>query len=167
MLQLVELVELLIYLCTMWSMFTSFRVCAAVPLQSERNTTSILQPRPCWEKEEFSIVKECAPCSDYEKTVHVECTFTGFVEEVKCTSDQKYRSSSNSQKYLSPSSTYVIGSYVDYTNWMLSLPLQESEVIQLPPLSPLLTAAGGPFWMTVQLHLGACDYSVVQLKWRN
>uniref|UniRef100_UPI00398E8C36 protein JTB isoform X2 n=1 Tax=Pristiophorus japonicus TaxID=55135 RepID=UPI00398E8C36 len=92
MLQLVELVELLIYLCTMWSMFTSFRVCAAVPLQSERNTTSILQPRPCWEKEEFSIVKECAPCSDYEKTVHVECTFTGFVEEVKCTSDQKYRS---------------------------------------------------------------------------
>ncbi|XP_041041443.1 protein JTB-like isoform X2 [Carcharodon carcharias] len=91
MLQLAELVYLLVYLCTIWNMFTSFRVCEAIPLQSERNTTSILQPRPCWEKEEFSIIRECTPCSDYEKTVHVECTFTGFVEEVKCTSDHKYR----------------------------------------------------------------------------
>ncbi|XP_078423105.1 protein JTB-like [Cetorhinus maximus] len=92
MLQLAELVYLLVYLCTIWNMFTSFRVCEAIPLQSERNTTSILQSRPCWEKEEFSIIRECTPCSDYEKTVHVECTFTGFVEEVKCTSDHKYRS---------------------------------------------------------------------------
>ncbi|XP_067838298.1 protein JTB-like isoform X2 [Heptranchias perlo] len=87
-----QLVYLLVYLCTIWSRFTSFRVCDAVPLQSQRNTTRILQPRPCWEKEEFSIVRECTPCSDYEKTVHVECAFTGFVEEVKCSSDQTYRS---------------------------------------------------------------------------
>ncbi|XP_072440876.1 protein JTB-like [Chiloscyllium punctatum] len=92
MLQLAELVYLLVYLCTVWNMFISFRACDAVPLQSERNATSISQSRPCWEKEEFSIIRECTPCHDYEKTVHVECTSTGFVEEVKCVTDQRYRS---------------------------------------------------------------------------
>ncbi|XP_078071534.1 protein JTB-like isoform X2 [Mustelus asterias] len=91
MLQLAEVVYLLVYLGTIWNTFTSFRICEAVPVQSEKNTR-ILQLRPCWEKEEFSIIRECTPCSDYEKTVHVECTFTGFVEEIKCTSDHMYRS---------------------------------------------------------------------------
>ncbi|XP_038659813.1 protein JTB [Scyliorhinus canicula] len=52
----------------------------------------ILQSWPCWEKEEFSIIRKCTSCSDYEKKVKVECAFTGFVEEIQCTSDHKYRS---------------------------------------------------------------------------
>ncbi|XP_072925871.1 protein JTB isoform X2 [Hemitrygon akajei] len=92
MLQFVEMVYLLVYLCTIWTMFTSFRICEAMPLQSQKNTTNILQSRPCWEYEEYSILRECRPCTDYEKIVHPECRFTGFIEEVKCAEDQRYRS---------------------------------------------------------------------------
>ncbi|XP_055489067.1 protein JTB [Leucoraja erinacea] len=92
MLQFAEMMYLLVYLCTIWSVFTSFRICEAVPFQSQKNTTNNLHPRPCWEIEEYSIVRECSPCTDYEKTVHIECKFTGFVEDVKCTKDHRYRS---------------------------------------------------------------------------
>ncbi|XP_069749136.1 uncharacterized protein [Narcine bancroftii] len=93
MLQFVEMVYVLFYLLTIWSVFTSFRMCEAVPFQSQKNTTNILQPRSCWENEEYSIIRACSPCTDYEKTVYTECTFTGFVEELKCAEDRRYKSS--------------------------------------------------------------------------
>ncbi|XP_069749142.1 protein JTB-like isoform X4 [Narcine bancroftii] len=92
MLQFVEMVYVLFYLLTIWSVFTSFRMCEAVPFQSQKNTTNILQPRSCWENEEYSIIRACSPCTDYEKTVYTECTFTGFVEELKCAEDRRYKS---------------------------------------------------------------------------
>eukprot|EP00062_Callorhinchus_milii_P014065 gi/632962843/ref/XP_007897549.1/ PREDICTED: protein JTB [Callorhinchus milii] len=89
--QKLEFVSVLAYLSTFWSMFTLLRLCEAAPPQSQINTSSSL-PRPCWETDEYSIIRECTECSDHEKTMHIECTLTGFVEEIKCVSDQRYRS---------------------------------------------------------------------------
>ncbi|XP_069749132.1 uncharacterized protein [Narcine bancroftii] len=111
MLQFVEMVYVLFYLLTIWSVFTSFRMCEAVPFQSQKNTTNILQPRSCWENEEYSIIRACSPCTDYEKTVYTECTFTGFVEELKCAEDRRYKRNTNTvcfQVSLSHKASYFL-----------------------------------------------------------
>ncbi|XP_006002776.1 protein JTB [Latimeria chalumnae] len=77
----------IVFIFLIW--LDSKRFCSGVGITQHDTTYTSLQLRPCWEMEEFLVLKECTQCSDYEKKARTECSSTGFVENVKCkNSDQ-------------------------------------------------------------------------------
>ncbi|MBN3318389.1 JTB protein, partial [Atractosteus spatula] len=63
--------------------FIFCRSCDGAPLtQSEMSSSA--QPLHCWETEEFTVLRTCFLCRDYQMKTEAQCIFSGFVEELKC-----------------------------------------------------------------------------------
>lgn len=55
-------------------------------LNKRRNFSIVERNSSCWEKNEFEVIKECEPCTDFEiasKSFGV-CIHTGYKEVLKC-----------------------------------------------------------------------------------
>ncbi|KAG8543702.1 hypothetical protein GDO81_023981 [Engystomops pustulosus] len=44
---------------------------------------------PCWQTEEYTTSKDCYSCTQFESKTLSQCTVTGFIEQVTCTSSSK------------------------------------------------------------------------------
>ncbi|KAM3909847.1 protein JTB isoform 2-T2 [Leptodactylus fuscus] len=44
---------------------------------------------PCWQTEEYAVSKECYGCSQFEAKTLGQCSVTGFIEKVSCTTSNK------------------------------------------------------------------------------
>uniref|UniRef100_A0A8D0NB73 Protein JTB n=1 Tax=Sus scrofa TaxID=9823 RepID=A0A8D0NB73_PIG len=43
----------------------------------------------CWLVEEFVVAEECAPCSNFQAKTTPECSSTGYVEKITCSSSKR------------------------------------------------------------------------------
>ncbi|KAM9242849.1 protein JTB isoform 1-T1 [Dugong dugon] len=61
---------------------------AEAPVREEKQSvsTSNLQ---CWLVEEFVVAEECAPCSYFQAKTIPECSSTGYVEKITCSSSKR------------------------------------------------------------------------------
>lgn len=68
----------------------SLRTFEAAISNGENTEVSIVaETMPCWQMEEFVVLSECALCSDFQTKTLPECSPTGHVERVNCTSSLK------------------------------------------------------------------------------
>uniref|UniRef100_A0A8C2MAG7 Protein JTB n=1 Tax=Cricetulus griseus TaxID=10029 RepID=A0A8C2MAG7_CRIGR len=44
---------------------------------------------PCWLMEEFVVTEECTPCSNFQIKTTPECSSTGYVEKITCSSSKR------------------------------------------------------------------------------
>uniref|UniRef100_A0A8D0L3B6 Protein JTB n=1 Tax=Sphenodon punctatus TaxID=8508 RepID=A0A8D0L3B6_SPHPU len=50
---------------------------------------SLVGATPCWQVEEFVVMGECAQCVSFQMKTMPECSATGFVEQINCSSSKK------------------------------------------------------------------------------
>ncbi|MBZ3877215.1 Protein JTB [Sciurus carolinensis] len=77
-----------LHLCWLFCAFT-LKLCqaeASVPEEKQSVSTSTL---PCWLVEEFVIAEECTPCSSFQAKTTSECSSTGYVEKITCSSSKR------------------------------------------------------------------------------
>ncbi|XP_073422917.1 protein JTB [Dendrobates tinctorius] len=55
------------------------------PLQRDPPAVSTL----CWQTEEYTIFRECYSCNQFEAKTLGQCSITGFIEQVSCTTSEK------------------------------------------------------------------------------
>ncbi|XP_077012355.1 protein JTB [Tamandua tetradactyla] len=61
---------------------------AEAPVREEKQSVSTSN-LPCWMVEEFVVAEECAPCSDFQSKTTLECSSTGYVEKITCSSSKR------------------------------------------------------------------------------
>ncbi|ELW47314.1 protein JTB [Tupaia chinensis] len=61
---------------------------AETPMREEKLSASTSN-LPCWLVEEFVVVEECGPCSNFQVKTNRECGSTGYVEKITCSSTKK------------------------------------------------------------------------------
>ncbi|XP_007946749.1 protein JTB [Orycteropus afer afer] len=76
---------------SLWWLLCAFalKFChAESPVLEEKQSVSISNLR-CWQVEEFVIAEECAPCSNFQAKTIPECSSTGYVEKITCSSSKR------------------------------------------------------------------------------
>ncbi|XP_078492008.1 protein JTB-like [Ciona intestinalis] len=58
----------------------TFRVYGGSDIEENKDT----QSEYCWQTESFTIDVGCHICSSHEASLHPACSFTGYIEQVKC-----------------------------------------------------------------------------------
>ncbi|XP_053331091.1 protein JTB [Spea bombifrons] len=61
---------------------------SALP-QEQKTPGNVAGSSMCWMTEEFGISKQCSICNEFEAKRIAECSVTGFIEQVQCTSSRK------------------------------------------------------------------------------
>ncbi|XP_006861545.1 PREDICTED: protein JTB [Chrysochloris asiatica] len=61
---------------------------AEAPVQEEKQSVSTSN-LPCWLVEEFVVAEECAPCSNFQTKTIPECSSTGYLEKITCSSSKR------------------------------------------------------------------------------
>uniref|UniRef100_A0A3P9JK92 Protein JTB n=1 Tax=Oryzias latipes TaxID=8090 RepID=A0A3P9JK92_ORYLA len=67
----------------------SLRVFGAALLNEEKTAAVKPVATPCWLMEEFVVVEECVPCSDFHSKTKFACKQTGYVERINCTKSSR------------------------------------------------------------------------------
>ncbi|XP_008565820.1 PREDICTED: protein JTB isoform X1 [Galeopterus variegatus] len=75
-------------LCWLLCAFTLKLCQAEVPVREEKLSVSTSN-LPCWLVEEFVVAEECAPCSNFQAKTTPECSSTGYVEKITCSSSKR------------------------------------------------------------------------------
>ncbi|KAM6218459.1 protein JTB [Rhynchocyon petersi] len=76
--------------CLCWLFCTfALKFCQAeAPVPEEKLSVSTSN-LPCWLVEEFVVAEECAPCSNFQAKTIPECSSTGYVEKITCSSSKR------------------------------------------------------------------------------
>ncbi|XP_073493698.1 protein JTB [Phyllobates terribilis] len=64
----------------------------SLPAQEEQSPVQhnpLAVTAPCWQTEEYTISRECYSCNQFEAKTLGQCSITGFVEQVSCTTSDK------------------------------------------------------------------------------
>ncbi|NP_001121940.1 protein JTB isoform X1 [Sus scrofa] len=76
------------HLCWLLCAFTLKLCQAEAPVREEKLSVSTSNLR-CWLVEEFVVAEECAPCSNFQAKTTPECSSTGYVEKITCSSSKR------------------------------------------------------------------------------
>ncbi|XP_006860365.1 PREDICTED: protein JTB-like [Chrysochloris asiatica] len=73
-----------------WLFFVlALKFCQAkAPVQEEKQSVSSSN-LPCWLVEGFVVAEECAPCSNFQAETTPECSSTGYLEKITCSSSKR------------------------------------------------------------------------------
>ncbi|XP_071987777.1 protein JTB [Engystomops pustulosus] len=80
-----------------WRMRAVILLCAHCVMLSSASQDQMLvgdpdppaMSTPCWQTEEYTTSKDCYSCTQFESKTLSQCTVTGFIEQVTCTSSSK------------------------------------------------------------------------------
>ncbi|XP_003415141.1 protein JTB [Loxodonta africana] len=61
---------------------------AEAPVPEEKQSVSAANLQ-CWLVEEFVVTEECGPCSNFQAKTIPECSSTGYVEKITCSSSKR------------------------------------------------------------------------------
>ncbi|KAJ7307307.1 hypothetical protein JRQ81_009314 [Phrynocephalus forsythii] len=54
-----------------------------------KSPASVPGTTPCWRTGDFVVTVECGPCTSFQTKTMLECSATGFVEQINCSSSKK------------------------------------------------------------------------------